>query len=50
MGFSTQEGTDLEGVVLASKDLVLTKAFMPMPCPCLLNSRGEHEWSGLRWS
>ena len=50
MGFNTQEGTDLEGVVLASKDLVLTKAFMPMPCLPLLNSRGEHERSGLRWS
>lgn len=33
MGFSTQGGTDLEGVVLACKDLILTKAFMPMPFP-----------------
>lgn len=50
MGFSTQEGTGLEAVVLASKDLVLTKAFMPMPCHALINSHGESEHSRLRWS
>lgn len=42
MGFSPEEGSGLEGVVLASKILSSQEAFTPMLCPLLLSSCGEH--------